>query len=460
MNDLKELAAGQKRYFDEGRTMPISSRKASLRTLRRMLDQDGELLAGAIGRDLGRCWLESWSAEPGLVLAEAAHALKRLGSWSRPNRQRSTPAMLPGSVMSRRIPFGTALIIGPWNYPAGLLLSPMVSALAAGNTVILKPSERAPETAMVLQEIIGSHFPPELVSVVRGRREETRWMIRNAADIVCFTGSIPTGRAVMAEAASRPVPVVLELGGVNPCFVDGDAVLRQAARRIAWGKFFGAGQTCLAPNHVLVEGSVEKAFLGEIRKAVSDFYGADPSVSPDYGRIIDEDAFDRLEPMLREGTPVTGGNGRRQDLYIAPTVLGGISRDSFLLKEEIFGPVLPVVSCDSIEEEIGKYGSGAESPLIAYGFSRNSRRMEGLLADSLRSGSITVNGTLHRIVSSSIGFGGVGQSGHGRYRGEEGFRQFTWEQVILRKNPRFEMPRMYPPYRIGRRFVKMLSRFF
>ena len=455
---MDDLVRSQREHFRSGRTRPVAARKKTLRAIRTMMEEEGDRLADAIGRDLGRCWLESWSAEPGLVLADVRYALRHVSSWCRGHALKPSPPMLPGWVKARPEPFGTAVIIGPWNYPAGLLLSPMVSAIAAGNTVMLKPSERAPETASVLEEMIGARFPREVAAVVRGGGSEGRWLIRNAADIVCFTGSIPTGRSVMEDAASGPVPAVLELGGINPCFVDADAHLRSAARRIAWGKFFGAGQTCLAPNHVIVDGRVEGDFLGEMERAVEDFYGSDPRASDDYGRLIDEVAWDRLAPLLGEGVAVTGGESSREERYIAPTVLTGLSRGSHLLQQEIFGPILPVVPCDSVEDAMRE--RGPSSSLAAYGFSKRSGRMEALLRMHCRAGSITVNGTLHRIVSSSIGFGGVGESGFGRYRGVQGFRQFSWEQVILRKNPRFEMPMLYPPYRIGRGFVRMLTRFF
>lgn len=455
---LEELSGAQGDYLAKGGTENMSSRKKALRALISMMENEGDGLAAAISDDLGRCWLESWSAEPGLVLADARYALKHISSWTRPRLHRPSPAMIPGRVRGFRRPYGRTVIIGPWNYPAGLLLCPMVSALAAGNTVILKPSERAPATAAFLQEILSSYFSPELAAVVRGGGEVGRWLIRNAADIVCFTGSIPTGRKVMEDAASRPVPVVLELGGVNPCFVGSDAHMRNAARRIAWGKFFGAGQTCLAPNHVFVAREAEVEFLTRMAEAVKDFYGQDPSRSEHYGRIIDGAAWDRLSPMLEEGAPVIGGIGHREDLYISPTVLTGVDSGSRLLREEIFGPILPVLPCDSIEEAMENFSEG--SPLAAYGFSGNGKRMESLLNKHIRASSITVNGTLHRIVSSSIGFGGVGESGFGRYRGLEGYRHFSWEQVRLRKSARFEMPMLYPPYRIGRGFVRMLSRFF
>lgn len=460
MEGLEKLAVEQREHLRSGGTLPLSKRKDALRTLVRMMKEQGDRLAGAITEDLGRCWLESWSAEPGLVLADARYALRHISSWSRRRYYRPSPPMLPGWIKGVREPFGTAVIIGPWNYPAGLLLCPMVSALAGGNTVLMKPSGRAPATADVLHDMIEEYFPRKLAAVVRGGGDEARWLVRNAADLVCFTGSGATGRKVMADAAGRPVPVVLELGGCNPCFVAEDALQAQAARRIAWGKFFGAGQTCLAPNHVFVHRNVYDEFIHEMVSAVEEFYGGDPMRSPDYGRIIDGKAWDGLMSMMSEGTAVTGGGSDREELYIAPTVLTGVGRDSRLLREEIFGPVLPVLACDSIEEEIENTPRGDSSPLAVYGFSRKSRRMEKLLTARTRTGSVTVNGTLHRIVSSSVPFGGVGGSGCGRYRGEEGFRNFSWERAVLRKSPRFEMPMLYPPYRVGRRLVRLLTRFF
>ncbi len=289
------------------------------------MEDRGDHLAEAIGNDLGRCWLESWSSEPGVVLADTRHALKHLFFWSLTRYFKPSPVMVPGFVRSHREPFGTVVIIGPWNYPAGLLLAPMVSALAGGNTVILKPSERAPKTAGMLKTIIEEYFDEELVAVVQGGGDTARWLVRNAADMVCFTGSGDTGRKVMADAATRPVPLVLELGGANPCYVDSTADLRQTARRIAWGKFFAAGQTCLAPNHVYAVPAVHEKLLEELKKAVDDFYGEKPKDSLDYGRIIDQTAWNRLAPMLHQGEAVTGGYGDREDLFIAPTVLTGVS---------------------------------------------------------------------------------------------------------------------------------------
>lgn len=457
---LTKLTALQKDHFRSGATLSPEARESALKRLVGMIDDRGEELAEAVGRDLGRCWLESWSAEPGLARADAELAARELSGWHRTRYHRASPAMLPGSVRARRRPFGTAVIVGPWNYPAGLVLCPMVSALAAGNTVILKPSERAPATSAALASCLPRFFDPSEVAVVEGGGDTASWLTRNAADVVCFTGSTATGRKVMADAASRPIPAVLELGGANPCFVAEDAPLRQTARRIAWGRFFGAGQTCLAPNHVFAAASIEGELLDELAAAVEDFYGADPSQSPDYGRIIDAVAWNRLSGLLTEGTPVVGGKASADDLYVAPTVMTDVGRDSRLVLEETFGPVLPVIPTDSLEEEMERVGRGDSSPLAAYGFSARPRRMERMLASRVRAGSLTVNGTLHRIVSSSVGFGGVGGSGFGRYRGEEGYRSFSWEQVVLRKSPRLEMPMLYPPYRVGRKLIRMLARFF
>ncbi|MBD3278559.1 MAG: aldehyde dehydrogenase family protein [Candidatus Aegiribacteria sp.] len=368
--------------------------------------------------------------------------------------------MLPGKARGFHEPFGVAVIIGPWNYPAGLLLCPMVSALAAGNTVILKPSERSPHTSDLLRVLIGEYFPKDLVSVVMGGGDIAAELIREAADIVCFTGSRNTGRKVMTEAAKRPVPVVLELGGANPCFVDENADIKSAARRIAWGRFFGAGQTCLAPNHVFVHKTVEDELLSELEDTVTEFYGENPMESEDYGRIIDSLAWSRIRKLAETGTPITGGTWSEEDLYIAPTVLTDVDPESALVKEEIFGPLLPVIPCDSIADRMESIPAGDSSPLAAYGFSRKGRRMQSMLREKVRAASITVNGTLHRIVSSSIGFGGVGGSGFGRYRGVQGFRNFSWQRVIVRKHPSWEMPLLYPPYRIGRKLVKLMSRFF
>ncbi len=457
MSSVTEAVARQREARGKGALRTVRDRLEALRAMRRMVDEGGDLLAEAIGRDLGRCWLEAWGSEPGLVLADISRVLRRLRGWSRGRRYPLSPLMLPGRARGERVPYGVAGIIGPWNYPAGLLLSPAVSALAAGNTVVLKPSERAPETADALARLVAGHLPPEQVTVVTGESDVAKALV-DLSDVVVFTGSVPVGRLVMERAGRRPVPVVLELGGVNPCYVAADADLGRAAERIAWGKFFAAGQTCLAPNHVWVERPAFEPFLERMRETVERFYGSDPQASPDYGRIIDRRALERLEPMLSEGEAVTGGSADAEDLYVAPTVLRGVDRGSRLLSEEIFGPILPVLPCGAPEREMRRV-QGDGLPLIVYGFSRSTRRMESMLRELTDSGSVCVNGTLHRVASSAIPFGGAGSSGLGRYRGYGGYLELGRERAMVRKSPRFEMPMLYPPYRIGRKLVRLLGRF-
>ncbi|MHC4885555.1 MAG: aldehyde dehydrogenase family protein, partial [Planctomycetota bacterium] len=350
--------------------------------------------------------------------------------------------------------YGSVFIIAPWNYPINLLLRPLVDALSAGNRVILKPSERAPHCDALIRRLIPQYFHPNEIAMGPTDLEGTRWLIQNAVDMVCYTGSTETGRSVMRDAAERPIPVLLELGGVNPAYVAADANLQAAAERLAWGKFFNAGQTCIAPNHVFIQSSVYDTFTSLLQETLLRFYGKDPFDSCDFGRMIDRRACERLGPILQQGKVLAGGTLRVDDCYCAPTLLE-VDRSSQLLNHELFAPILPLIRVESLEAVLGELDFQS-APLVVYGFGGKSTA--SLLEQRTRSGSLVINGSLHRMASTRLPFGGIGSSGMGAYGGRSGSEAFSYERVIVEKADRFELPCLYPPYRAPRWLVRLLSR--
>ncbi len=364
----------------------------------------------------------------------------------------------PARARVYREPFGVACIVGPWNYPLQLLLMPMVSAIAAGNCVIVKPSELAPHTSKAIASLIESTFPPDYIVALQGGRETTEAVLDAPPDFIFFTGGGQVGAMIMERAAHHLTPVALELGGKCPCVVCADAPLELAARRIAWGKFLNAGATCVAPDHVLVDAQVHDAFLDAIKGAIGEFFGADPQQSPFFGRIVNRHHFDRLVDYLRFGEIVIGGRSDAAARYIAPTVLRDTPADAPVMQEEIFGPILPVVAVRDIDEAIERIGA-LPAPLAVYLFT-GDRRTHKRFVEQTRSGAMCINDTVVQTVPSTLGFGGVGASGFGRYHGRAGFDCFSYTRpVVVRStwiDPRFR----YPPSAIGldklRRVYKFL----
>jgi len=348
------MIARQRAYFQSGATLPQDFRRAQLRRLLDLLVAHESGLLAALHQDLGKSPQEAYASELGFMLSEIRHALRHLSGWMKPARCRAPLLAWPARGSIRPEPFGLALIIGPWNYPLQLLLSPLVGAIAAGNCAILKPSEFAPATAAVLAEIIGTAFPEEFIAIVQGEQATAEALLRQRFDTIFLTGSTTTGRAVMTAAARHLTPVTLELGGKCPCIVAADAPLKTTARRIVWGKFMNAGQTCVAPDHVLVDQRVAGAFLAEVKQALREFYGDHPQQDPHYGRITNRWHFDRLTRYLGDGEIAHGGRQDADDRYLEPTILTGVSRAALVMQEEIFGPILPVLEFSDLDEVLAK----------------------------------------------------------------------------------------------------------
>lgn len=433
----------QKEYFQSGATLPLEFRLAQLRSLYRGIKRFEPQILEALRSDLGKSAEESYMSEIGMCLTEIRHTARHLREWSRPQRV-PTPLMhFPGSSRIVREPRGVCLIIAPWNYPFLLAVGPMISAIAAGNCVTLKPSEYAPATAAVLEKMLDVCFEERFCRTVTGGAEVSSAETARPYDMIFFTGSTAVGRKVMAAAAQNLTPVVLELGGKSPCIVDETADLPVAAARIIWGKCLNSGQTCVAPDYVLVARSRKDALIREMQKAICRFYGEDPCENSAYPRIVNERHFDRLAAMLPED-PAVGGRVDRESLKIEPTLIETTLNDqSPLMTEEIFGPLLPIVPYDNIHEALG-YILSRPRPLALYLFSRN-RKLQRRVVETIPFGGGCINDTISHITTPYLPFGGTGDSGMGAYHGRCGYETFTHAKSILSKPFRPDLPVRYPP---------------
>lgn len=433
----------QKEYFQSGATLPLEFRLAQLRSLYRGIKRFEPQILKALRSDLGKSAEESYMSEIGMCLTEIRHTARHLREWSRPQRV-PTPLMhFPGSSRIVREPRGVCLIIAPWNYPFLLAVGPMISAIAAGNCVTLKPSEYAPATAAVLEKMLDVCFEGRFCRTVTGGAEVSAAETARPYDMIFFTGSTAVGRKVMAAAAQNLTPVVLELGGKSPCIVDETADLPVAAARIIWGKCLNSGQTCVAPDYVLVARSRKDALIREMQKAICRFYGEDPCENSAYPRIVNERHFDRLAAMLPEDSAV-GGRVDRESLKIEPTLIETTLNDqSPLMTEEIFGPLLPIVPYDNIHEALG-YILSRPRPLALYLFSRN-RKLQRRVVETIPFGGGCINDTISHITTPYLPFGGTGDSGMGAYHGRCGYETFTHAKSILSKPFRPDLPVRYPP---------------
>ena len=433
----------QKEYFQSGATLPLEFRLAQLRSLYRGIKRFEPQILEALRSDLGKSAEESYMSEIGMCLTEIRHTARHLREWSRPQRV-PTPLMhFPGSSRIVREPRGVCLIIAPWNYPFLLAVGPMISAIAAGNCVTLKPSEYAPATAAVLEKMLDVCFEERFCRTVTGGAEVSAAETARPYDMIFFTGSTAVGRKVMAAAAQNLTPVVLELGGKSPCIVDETADLPVAAARIIWGKCLNSRQTCVAPDYVLVARSRKDALIREMQKAICRFYGEDPCENSAYPRIVNERHFDRLAAMLPED-PAVGGRVDRESLRIEPTLIETTLNDqSPLMTEEIFGPLLPIVPYDNIHEALG-YILSRPRPLALYLFSRN-RKLQRRVVETIPFGGGCINDTISHITTPYLPFGGTGDSGMGAYHGRCGYETFTHAKSILSKPFRPDLPVRYPP---------------
>ncbi len=442
-----ETLTALKKYFSAGNTLPYEFRRRQLEKLRQSILNHEEEIYNALYKDLHKSREEIWVTELGIVIAEINETLRKLKKWMKPQRVKTNLLNIPSSSRILKEPLGVVLIIAPWNYPFQLLMNPLVGAIAAGNCVVVKPSEYAVATETIMAKIIRETFAPEFVFFVQGNGAETVPSLMNSFrfDHVFYTGSTTVGRAVYQMAADKLVPVTLELGGKSPCVVTEDANIDVAARRIALSKFSNVGQMCIAPDYVLVHESKQQALLNALIKAIQQFFGDDPFQSSEYGRIINEKQFDRLTSYLQEGEVLSGGTTNRFELYISPTILVNINRNARIMQEEIFGPLLPVIPYKTAAEAKQVIAENPD-PLAFYLFTKNSNEEKRWMNDVAFGGGCINNTALH-FTNNRLPFGGRGNSGIGKYHGQYTFDTFSHHKSVL-KTPTWLDPSIkYPPFK-------------
>lgn len=448
----------QKKYFATGVTRPLQFRLGQLEALYKALERHTPALEEALKQDLGKSRFESYASEIGMVLAGISHIRRHLARWMKPRTKLAPVQLFPGRSRVELVPYGCVYILGPYNYPVQLLLEPLAEALAAGNCAVVSPSELTPHVAEAVSTMLAEVFPPEYVCCVPAGIENNTLMLHSRFDYIFFTGSPRVGRIVMQAAAENLVPVTLELGGKSPVIVAKDAHLPTACERIVWGKLMNAGQTCVAPDYVLVDRSIQEEFLQGLEGAIRRFYGEDAQQSPDYGRIVNEGHIRRLSRILEKDRAFVrcGGRVDAADRYIEPTILCPDGMDAACMQEELFGPLLPVFAYDDLTEALETINKG-EKPLALYVFSQNKALVRRVL-DSTASGGVSVNDTIGHILDPDLPFGGVGQSGMGAYHGHAGFLTFSHRRSVLHRGL-FPMRAAFPPFsEAGERIVRRLMR--
>jgi aldehyde dehydrogenase (NAD+) len=442
---MNELIQSQRNYFLEGHTRPLAARKETLRRLYHLLLDNEQMLAEAIYRDFKKSFYLTIENELSLPYGEINRVLRRLRKWSRSRHYRTNLVNFPARSRSVPVPYGVTLVIGPWNYPYMLSLVPVISSLAAGNTVILKPSEVTSHASAALARLINSNFPEELLHVVEGGVEETTALLHQKFDKIFFTGSSKVGRIVMKAAAEHLTPVTLELGGKNPVIVIPGCNLKMAARRITWGKYHNNGAGCVSPNHVYVHASIKEELINEIKKNINRIYGDDPSLSPVLPRMVDVKHFNRIISMIEPEKVVAGGNGDPDDLYIEPTVMDGVDPSDPVMQEEVFGPLMPILVYNDLKELADLLKRGA-TPLSIYVFTGNVKKAIQMMKE-IPSGGGMINDVVLQFINMNTPFGGLGESGMGSYHGKAGFDTFSHYKTILDKPFWFDLFLKYPPYR-------------
>jgi aldehyde dehydrogenase (NAD+) len=444
--DPEQAIARLRSTYQSGATRSASWRRVQLARLRALLTAGESRLTEALAVDLGKPAVEGWLTDLALVTGEIAYARRHLGRWMRDEGVRLPLLLRPGRAYVGREPLGVVLVVAPWNYPVQLSLAPVVGALAAGNCVAIKPSELAPGTSRALAALAAEHLDGDAVAVLEGGPDVVEAALAAGVDHLLFSGGESVGRLVMQAAARTLTPVTLELGGKNPAIVAADADIRVAARRIAWGRFLNAGQTCVAPDYVLVERAVAGRFLAELQVAITEFYGAEPRSSPDYARIVNERHYSRLATLLTThgGEVVCGGASDPTTRFIAPTVVRDPAWDSPLMAEETLGPILAVLAVDGLEEAF-RLIARRPDPLALYVFSAKRRTVREAIRRT-RSGGVCVNGTTLQIAVPQLPFGGVGRSGIGAYHGRTGFERLSQRRGVLVRPRHFDLRVLYPPY--------------
>lgn len=452
---ITDIVQKQRSFFNRTFPLSFSFRREALIQLREGIDAHEERLIEALREDLGKSEFEVHLTEIGFTLYDLRHTLSHLKSWMAPRRVKTDWIVQPAKSQIHYTPLGVNLIIAPFNYPVQLTLGPLTAAIAAGNTAVVKTSELTPACSGVLHELISDRFDPEHVIHVPGAIPETTSLLQQKFNHIFFTGSTRVGTIVMTAAAKHLTPVTLELGGKSPCIVHKDARLDIAVRRIVAGKFINAGQTCVAPDYILVHERIEKRFLEKIARRIETCYGTDPQRSPDYGRIVNRGHHNRIVDLIDPQKVVIGGIHDEADRYIAPTVLSGVTLEDSVMSEEIFGPVLPVLTYRTLNDIHETIRQLPQHPLACYVFSE-SREVQEELTRRIQFGGGCINHCLQHLANPNLPFGGVGESGMGRYHGEAGFKCFSHKKSILDAATWIDSPLVYPPYKKKLKLARMI----
>ncbi len=437
----------QRDFFHTSQTKEVSFRIQQLKTLKQAVIDNEAAIFNALKADLNKPVVESFNAEIVLVIKEIEYAIKNIKNWTKPKKAEVPWQFFPASAKIYPEPLGVVLILGAWNYPFQLVVAPLIGAIAAGNCAIIKPSEIASHTSNLIVEIFEKYFDKSYLAAIEGGVETSQTLLAEKFDHIFFTGGAAVGKIVMQAAAKQLTPVTLELGGKSPCIVDSNIDLKIAARRITWGKFFNAGQTCLAPDYLLVDKKIKDNLLNEIKKCLQEFYGENPAKSPDYARIINQKQFDRLVnylKYLKNGKIIIGGETTSEERYIAPTIIDSVSWEDAIMQEEIFGPILPVIEFTDIAEAINIINSQPK-PLALYLFSQNQNLQKQVISETSFGGGC-INHTIIHYAVPSIPFGGIGNSGIGSYHGKASFDTFSHYKSVLKKPFLLDVKVLYPPY--------------
>lgn len=453
--EIKALVAKQRTYFQTGATLPVSTRIQALRRLYTAIRENEQEIHDALRNDLGKSNFESYMCETGLVLEEISYMVKHIQRFSREKRVHTPLAQFHSRSYKKPSPYGVALIMSPWNYPFMLTLSPLVDALAAGNTAVVKPSAYSPHTSDVILHILSQCFDPQYVAVVTGGRAENTCLLREHFDYIFFTGSQAVGKEVMRNAAEHLTPVTLELGGKSPCIVDQTANIPLAAKRIVFGKYLNCGQTCVAPDYIYCHRSVKDQLIKEVQKQIQKQYGSQPLDNPDYGKIINEKHFDRILGLIDKAKLVQGGRSDRETLRIEPTVLDNVTFSDAVMQEEIFGPIMPILVFDNLDDVIRTI-NGMPHPLALYFFTSDKQAAKKVTSRCGFGGGC-INDTIIHLATAEMGFGGFGESGMGAYHGKIGFDTFSHYKSIVDKKTWLDLPMRYQPYQ---KLHEKMVRFF
>ncbi|WP_294375643.1 aldehyde dehydrogenase [uncultured Clostridium sp.] len=459
LKDVEQILNRQKLYFNTQKTKDISFRIQQLKKLKNGVKKYEKDILKALYKDLKKHENESYMSEVGFIYNSINHMIKNLKKWARPKKKLTPIYLMPAKSFIENEPYGSVLIIGPYNYPFQLIIEPLAGAISAGNTVVLKPSEMTPNVSFIIKKIINELFEEDYIACVEGGINTNTALINSRFDYIFFTGSASVGKIIMKAAAQNLIPVTLELGGKSPVIVDETADIKEAAKRIIWGKTMNAGQTCVAPDYVVVHESVKDELIDNMKSAIEQFFGKDIEESRSFGRIINDKHFNRIKTILEEDKDkiIFGGKCNKEDRYIEPTLIETHSFKCASMKEEIFGPILPIISYNNLDDIIEKIKT-LPMPLALYIFTTN-KKSEMKIMNMIRSGNVCINDTISHLANPYIPFGGVGDSGMGAYHGEDSFRTFSHRKGILKKPAKLGIPLLYPPFtekqlKIIKKFLK------